>query len=174
MGAPTMQITTVLRPALLLWVAFSATAAAGQAGGPYVDARDYPSTGAGWERLRHIEAQLVRDFDYICGDTFCEGDYNNLQALRLRCSVQAGSGRVHACGWTFTGSMAEVDAISGEVVVDAPTWHCRAPLAEGTPLERLLQTLEQPEPLHVPLPGTGESIYDGLVDCVGRGRPGQT
>lgn len=168
-----MQITTVLRSALLLWVTLSAgTASAGPARGPYVDARDYPVVGAGRERLRGIETRLVRSFDDICGDTFCEGDYNNLQALRFRCSVHAASGRVHACGWTFTGSMADVDADSGQVVVDAPTWHCHVPLAAETPLQLLLQTLEQGDPLHVPLPGTSDSVYDGLIECVGVGRPG--
>ena len=167
-----MQIIPVLRPALLLWIALGASAAAGPTTGAYVDARDYPTVGAGRERLRNIEAQLVRGFDYICGDTFCEGDYSNLQALRFRCAVHASSGRVHACGWTFTGSMADVDTESGQLVVDALTWHCRVPLAEGTPLQLLLQTLEQRDPLHVPLPGTSDSVYDGLAECVGVGRPG--
>lgn len=168
-----MRTTIALRSALLLWVTLAAGAAsAGPARVSYVDARDYPVAGAGWERLHNIETRLVRSFDDICGDTFCEGDYNNLQALRFRCSVHVASGRVHACGWTFIGSTANVDAASGQVVVDAPTWHCRVPLAADTPLQLLLQTLEQGDPLHVPLPGTSDSVYDGLAECVGMGRPG--
>ncbi|MCP6576546.1 hypothetical protein NL496_28005, partial [Klebsiella pneumoniae] len=55
----------------------------------FIDARNYPSQAAGWERFRAVEARLVRGFDDICGDTFCEGEYHNLQALRFRCSVGA-------------------------------------------------------------------------------------
>ncbi len=132
----------------------------------FIDARNYPSQAAGWERFRAVEARLVRGFDDICGDTFCEGEYHNLQALRFRCSVEAANGRVEECVWTFTGSTARVDASNGSIVVDAPTWACRAPLAPDTLLSTLLQTLEQREALHARLPGTSSSLYDGLTDCL--------
>lgn len=153
---------------VLLAVSSAMATAPAQAVPAYADARDYPTPAEGWARFRAVEAQLVRGFDYICGDTFCEGDYGNLQALRFRCSVAVATGRVQACAWTFTGSFAWVDQVNGGIDVDARAWTCPTPLAAGTSLELLLHTLEQAgdKALHVPLPGTTVSIYDGLTDCL--------
>ena len=140
--------------------------ATGHAAGPYVDAREYPSEAEGRERFRAVEARLVRGFDAICGDTFCEGEFHNLQALRFRCSVQVATGRVGECLWTFTGSTARVDDATGRIAVEARTRACRAPLAAQTLLPVLLQTLEQDDALHAALPGTRDSIYDGLTSCL--------
>lgn len=153
-------------PGMLLLLATCTATATGHAAGPYVDARAYPTPAEGWERFRAAEARLVQGFDRICGDTFCEGEYHNLQALRFRCSVAATTGHVGECLWTFTGSTARVDTATGRVTVDAQTWACRTPLADNTPLSRLLETLEQDDALHLALPGTTESIYDGLTDCL--------
>lgn len=153
-------------PRVLLVLACCTAVATGHAAGPYVDARVYPTQSEGWERFRAVEAQLVRGFDDICGDTFCEGEYHNLQALRFRCSVEAATGRVGECLWTFTGSTARVDTATGRIAVDARTWACRAPLQDDTLLPVLLQTLEAGEALHVALPGTSDSIYDGLTECL--------
>lgn len=156
---------TFVPGALLLLATCSATAT-GHAAGRYVDARTYPTQAEGWERFRAVEARLVRGFDSVCGDTFCEGEYHNLQALRFRCSVEASTGRVGECLWTFTGSTARVDATTGRIAVDARTWACRVPLADTTLLPGLLQTLEQDDPLHAALPGTTDSIYEGLTECL--------
>jgi len=54
-------------------VALVLAAASFPAGGTtaetFIDARNYPSQAAGWERFRAVEARLVRGFDDICGDT---------------------------------------------------------------------------------------------------------
>src|SRR3954470_20626402 len=42
-----------------------------------------------WLDLRRT---LDQNFDEVCGDTFCEGDYSNLQALRFRCSINTTNG----------------------------------------------------------------------------------
>lgn len=153
-------------PSVLVMLAACSVPLDGRAAATFVDARTYPTQAAGWERFLAVEARLVRGFDDICGDTFCEGDYHNLQALRFRCSVEAASGRVEECVWTFTGSIAQVDPAQGHIVVDARTWACRAPLAPDTALPVLLQTLEQGEALHAWLPGTSTSLYDGLMGCL--------
>ncbi|WP_244880176.1 hypothetical protein [Stenotrophomonas rhizophila] len=132
----------------------------------YVDARDYPGQGQGGTRFRALEQALVRGFDDVCGDTFCEGEYYNLQAMRLRCSVHAASGRVGECRWTFAGSNMDVDAATGAVTVDARDWACRLPLAAQTPLPRLLATLQGPEAIDTVLPGTATTVYEGLTTCL--------
>ncbi|MBU2049466.1 hypothetical protein [Stenotrophomonas rhizophila] len=153
-------------PSALLLLAVCSLPMDGRTTETFVDARTYPTQAVGWERFRAVEARLVGGFNDVCGDTFCEGEYHNLQALRFRCSVEAASGRVEECVWTFTGSTARVDAASGAIVVDARTWACRAPLAANTQLPVLLQTLEQGQALHAPLPGTPDSMYDGLTECL--------
>lgn len=153
---------SVLATAAVLMVLAGPVAAADH----YVDARVHPTQSAGWERFRRVEAALVRGFDQICGDTFCEGEYGNLQPQRLRCSVHAASGIVHECAWTFAGSTARVDDASGEVVVDSPSWACVIPVPEQTSLSELLATLEGPDPINTPLPGTNTSVYEGLTDCL--------
>lgn len=132
----------------------------------YVDARDYPGQGQGGTRFRALEQALVRGFDDVCGDTFCEGEYYNLQAMRLRCSVHAASGRVGECRWTFAGSNMDVEADTGAVTVDARDWACRLPLAAQTPLPRLLATLQGPEAIDTVLPGTATTVYEGLTTCL--------
>jgi len=134
----------------------------------YVDARLYPDQASGWERFRSVERALVAGFDGVCGDTFCEGEYYNLQAMRLRCSVERASGQVAGCTWTFAGSNSSVLG-DGSIDVDLRSYACALPLAAGTPLESLLQALEAVPPreaIDVPLPGTSTSVYDGLTHCL--------
>src|SRR5688572_10458519 len=63
-------------------------AQAGSAG-QYVEAGAALRTDAEVEAWYGITMQLRRQFDEICGDTFCEGDYSNLQPLRFQCAVDA-------------------------------------------------------------------------------------
>jgi hypothetical protein len=111
---------------------------------------------------------LEQQFDVICGDTFCEGDYSNYQSLGMRCSVERSSGRVGACSWAFAASNVEVAAANGQLTTDARTWACEIPVAPGTRLSTLISVLSQPaEPaLYAALPGTGRSAFDGIADCL--------
>lgn len=143
-------------------------AGAAQAGPLYVDARDHPTAGAGNERFLAAERRLVRGFDNICGDTFCEGQYYNLRAMRLRCSVQQATGGVGDCVWTFAGSYTWVQQ-AGQIEVDHGSYACRLPLAPGTPLEQLLQIWEAgsaDDALDATLPGSTFSTYEALTECL--------
>lgn len=51
----------------------------------FVDAVDWPANGEGWEAFVDLEQRLDRDFDNICGDTFCGGEFSDYQPLRFRC-----------------------------------------------------------------------------------------
>lgn len=116
-----------------------------------------------WYELRHY---LRENFDDICGDTFCEGDYSNIEALRFACSVDDSSGVLGQCVWTFAASNEEIDTTTGKIVVSPKAWRCRAPLARKTTAQALLGALAGERPLYAPLPGTVKSIYDGLIDCL--------
>lgn len=138
-----------------------------QAAPVFVDARDYPDPATGRGRFLAAERMLVRGFDDICGDTFCEGQYYNLWAMRLRCSVERATGVVASCVWTFAGSETWVQK-DGRIDVDHGTYACTLPLAPATRLEELLQVWQASghEAIDAPLPGTTTSVYDGLTDCL--------
>jgi hypothetical protein len=40
------------------------------------------------------------------------------------------------------------------------------PLSAVTPLSELMATLEGPDPIDAPLPGTSTTLYEGLTDCL--------
>ncbi|MEO7758365.1 MAG: hypothetical protein ABIS07_17445 [Dokdonella sp.] len=132
----------------------------------YVDVYEYFTVDAQYEAWFSLTSQLRRDFDDICGDTFCEGDYGNIQSLDFRCSVEQTSGRIGRCLWIFAGSYEEIDADSGKINVTSHVWRCRAPLAPHTTMNALLAALAGNAPLRANLPGTSTSIYDGLTDCL--------
>jgi hypothetical protein len=164
-----MQIrnTWITVPIAMLAMAFSSIVLAQN--DKFVDARHYPDDESDWSRFNALAGRLTRDFDYICGDTFCEGDYSNIQSLHFRCSVEYATGTMGECIWTLAGSYEEIDPDTGRVLVDARTWQCKAPLLPGTSIESFYAALEGSRPLdtiNAPLPGTELSIYDGLTDCL--------
>lgn len=116
-----------------------------------------------WLELRR---KLKQDFDDICGDTFCEGDYANIESIIFRCSVDQSSGRIGQCYWVFGGSYEAVDPATGKLAVESRTWACRSPLARGTTIQALMKALEGPNPMNTPLPKTRKTLYDGLIDCL--------
>jgi hypothetical protein len=149
---------------LLLAVAVGAAPSA-----TYVDAADYPGLAHSQNRFRDLEERLIRDFSYMCPGTFCSGRYRRIQPLRYRCSVDSATGILGECVWVLAASKQTVDPSSGELAVNAPVWLCRTPLANGTRIEDFYQALKPSSgAMHIKLPRTGRSIYDGLVDCVPR------
>lgn len=156
--------------AALVLAATSPSHAAGPAPsreGSYVDAPTYvrgdDDRVEAWYGLTRA---LKQGFDQICGDTFCEGEFTNIQSLAYRCSVHATSGRIGMCAWVFAASDEAVDPASGKIAVRPQSWACATPLAPGTTLEELLDTLAGEDPLYAPLPRSDTSVFDGLVDCL--------
>jgi hypothetical protein len=131
--------------------------------GPYVDAASYLPAGqvGAWYDLIW---KLKKNFDDVCGDTFCEGEFSNLEALRYACSVNQATGRIGECAWTIAGSNEEVDPATGAIEVQKGFWQCRTPLAAGTTLEELLAALAGDQPIYAPLPGSDKTIMEGLID----------
>ena len=156
---PHKRRTTVLAAMLLM-------ASAGAAAGEYVDAGSYLRSDAEYEAWYGLQHGLRQNFDDICGDTFCEGDYSNIQSLRFRCSVDKASGALGQCVWLFAASNESVDPATGKVAARFQHWRCRAPLAPGTTLEAFLSALAGERPLYANLPGSERSLYDGLIDCL--------
>jgi hypothetical protein len=130
----------------------------------YVDILDFSKTDQfQWYDLIH---NLNHEFDQVCGDTFCEGDYANIQPLTFSCSVSSKAGSVKDCAWTFAAAQVDVDPRTAAIVVDAPTFQCH--FAMKTTAVRLTQLLAGSDPLHAALPGAPAatpSIYDQLSEC---------
>ena len=114
---------TLLKIMTLFSVMFPLAAHAAPAG--FVDARTFfkaePAYDAG---LR----ALVKQFDDICGDTFCEGEFDNLTSLGIDCAIDSVTSAVGSCKWTFAGSYADIDAASGGVAVTHAVKVCDLPL----------------------------------------------
>ncbi|WP_082576605.1 hypothetical protein [Lysobacter sp. Root604] len=132
----------------------------------YVDAGSYLRNEAAVQVWHGLRQRLRVEFDQICGDTFCEGEYSNIQSLGFLCSADRASGLVGQCVWLFAGSQEEIDPASGRVYVQARSWQCQIPLAPRTAMEALLSLSDADSVLHAPLPGTQASIYDGLMACL--------
>lgn len=117
-----------------------------------------------WFELRRA---LRDEFDQICGDTFCEGDFTNLEAMSFRCSASTRTGLLRSCVWLFAGSYETVTASTGNIRPVARFFTCKVPV-QGRPID-LAEALLAPGgegPLRQPLPGQTQSIYDVIGSCL--------
>lgn len=142
----------------------------------YVDA--YEALGvhdAGLSSYDYSDAldSLKTQFDYICGDTFCEGEYWNLASLAIECSIDVESRGVGQCVWTLAGSYGEVDATTGKIAVKKDVFECdfgmkgkdtdlaaffKAAAVQGNGYDGLQE---------VTVPGTdGKTLMDVIGDCL--------
>ncbi|WP_433933254.1 hypothetical protein AB3662_03320 [Sorangium cellulosum] len=134
----------------------------------FVDAGSYFTSPDAIDAWYGLLRALDDDFDAVCGDTFCEGDYSNYESLRFRCSVEEHTGTIGRCVWVFAASSEEILPSTGAVEVDARTFVCEMPIAPGTAVVDLVEALSAPadRAIDAALPGTDRSLYDGLVDCL--------
>jgi hypothetical protein len=134
----------------------------------YIDARSYFDAPEDVDAWFDMIAELESDFDDVCGDTFCEGEYSNYQSLRVRCSVEETAGTVAACVWVFGASNEDIDPVTGSVAVQGEVFTCAMPVASETDIRDLVAALLAPgvQAIRAPLPGTELSFYDGLIDCL--------
>lgn len=132
----------------------------------YVDVASYLDNDAEYEAWLHLRRQLADNFDDICGDTFCEGEYSNIYSLRYLCSVHQASGRIGSCGWSFAASDESIMATNGRITSQPAAWLCASPLVRGTTIEAFLVALQGDEPLYATLPMSERTLYDGLIDCL--------
>lgn len=158
----------LLLAAVLCAAAGTAAASPGGNGtsGHYVDPTGYLQTDAGYEAWFHLRLQLRRNFDDICGDTFCEGEYSNIESLRFQCSVHRVTGRVGDCSWSFAASDESVEPLRGRVRSTPMAWACRVPGVRGWAFDTLLGALAGDQPLYAPLPGQQRTLYDVIGDCL--------
>jgi len=134
----------------------------------FVDALAFFATPEEIDTWFALLAELRRDFDEVCGDTFCEGDFSNYESLRFRCSVEESTGIVGSCVWIFGASNEEIEPSTGGMLVDGQVFTCAMPLAPATPIRDFVAALSAAgdEPIRAQLPGTDRTPFDGLADCL--------
>ncbi len=130
--------------------------------GNYIDLERYIGD-ADHDRWVDARYYLKQNFDDICGDTICEGEYPNIEALGYRCSVDKTTGLMGECSWVFTASDEHVRASDGRIMANVHTWHCKTPLAPMTHASDFVQSLQGSRPLWARLPNTNATIWDGLI-----------
>ncbi|WP_437747603.1 hypothetical protein WMF39_22905 [Sorangium sp. So ce1504] len=134
----------------------------------FVDAASYFTSSEEIDAWYGLLRELNDDFDVVCGDTFCEGDFSNYEPLRFRCSVEAHAGTIGRCVWVLAASNEEIVAPTGDVEVDARIFLCEMPIAPDTAVTDLVEALSAAagRAIDAELPGTDRSLYDGLVECL--------
>ena len=134
--------------------------------GTYDDAIDHLSD-ADLARFTTLRTKLASSFDDICGDTYCGGDYNEIEPLELTCSITVATGAVKQCAYVFGGTYATLNDKTGTVTSHAKTFTCKFTV-NGT-MTTLLDTLmaaNVTDPLQTALPGATTTIYDALGGCL--------
>lgn len=149
--------------ALLPFATQAQTAPAGN----YIDVSGYALSDAQYEGWIGLRSNLKQNFDEICGDTFCEGEFSNIESLRFNCSVDQATGRIGMCAWVFAASNEEIDPATGRISISQRGfWRCRTPLIAGTRIGQLIAALQGDRPLYAPLPHATKTIMDGLIGCL--------
>jgi hypothetical protein len=134
----------------------------------YVDISDYLAGSPDQERLFGLIQRLRRNFDEVCGDSFCEGEYTHLEPMALRCPVSVASGRIKECVYSIAANRESIHQRSGVIHAQQKFFHC--PLAVTATPRQLLDALMDPAatapPLERRLPDGGHTINDALRACL--------
>ncbi|MEP7121635.1 MAG: hypothetical protein ABJE95_12020 [Byssovorax sp.] len=134
----------------------------------YLDATAFLTTQADKDAWSNMITVLEGEFNNVCGDTFCGGDYSNLTSLGLTCAVSSKVGQIHDCLWTFAGSSEIVTATTGALLISKPSFQCHfktTARATSLPATLTASITGENDALQRALPGGTTSIYDALGDC---------
>jgi hypothetical protein len=104
---------------------------------------------------------LQAGFAKMCGDTYCDGDYNDMTALGFTCAVSQ-AGNVKGCGWSFAGAYATIGAY-GVITAHTKTWVC--PLPFSGKQAALASFIQGSDPYDAVLPGSTVTTGDALAGC---------
>lgn len=124
-----------------------------------------------FKAVEEMENNLEKAFNAVCEDVFCEGEFSRIKHIALNCFYNGDDSMLDSCHWDFAGSYAYAD---GDVVVkDARAFQC-----EFKPEMRLMDFADQvnrnstqknADPMKIlkmQINSKGESIYDGLTNCL--------
>jgi len=171
----TLMMTIVLAAASCAGIADNSSTtgedSAGEtAAASYADVEEWANEQGddAWQTWMGIIGTLKQDFDDVCGDTFCGGDYSNLEPLRFRCSINTTTQVLKNCTYVFAGSYETVNPTLGTIKVNAKTFSCHISVTgiKLSDFESTLTAAGTTPPLQRTLPGKSESIYSSLIGCI--------
>jgi hypothetical protein len=169
----------IVNLALILSLPCPFTKAAPEITDSFADSETYLATDGqdlhfGPADLRTATAALASQFGAACGDSFCAGDFANLQPLEWTCSIRKTDGALGQCFWIFAGSAARIDRASGTLTPVAETFSCKVPITGS--VEDLVSFLSQAKEsgdsgydglTRVKMPGSGYTLREVLIGCLG-------
>lgn len=83
-------------------------------------------TSLTYSSFRSAERSLAVQFDEICGDSFCEGEYSNIISVNFECLVRDDA-LVNQCQWHFFAYEDAVDEETGSLQRREQSFHCAVP-----------------------------------------------
>ena len=115
-----------------------------------------------YDKMRDV---LDNEFNRICGDTFCEGEYGNIVSIDLICSVVPTTGQIKTCLWTLGGTTQAVNENTGKVE-KGHLFECS--FSPKMTIQKMVNTItnidyDLEDSI---LPGMKESLYDMLTGCL--------
>lgn len=118
-------------------------------------------------KMKKAISILEKEFDQVCGDTFCEGDYANLHSTHFDCVVTLPMAQIKECIWQFAGTYAYVDGYTGKVTSGGRTYICRfSPQETAEEFFDELISARGSALEHLTPKGMKTPIYDVLTDCL--------
>lgn len=127
------------------------------------------------ESMTSFEAvEAFKDqFDMICGDTFCEGEFSNLQFMGFDCAIEMTTKKVGQCLWTMSGSYADVVPATGKIKLTKKFFACDLHFkGNEADLEAFLAKASKGGDSgfqglwEVTIPGTTKTMLDVISDCL--------
>ena len=122
---------------------------------------DAPITnGSWWSAERSFETA----FTAACPGSFCTGEYDNFEALRVTCAVSTKTGNIKSCALMIAGSKPAVNKTKGTVSTEFSSYRC--PLGmKGTPNDlSALILADSPTPMLDRLPPGGSKTLRQAID----------
>lgn len=132
----------------------------------YANLYDGVLTGADLDAWLEMRGKLKTDFDDICGDTMCDGDFRNFTTIGLDCSASKNTKKMAECMWTFAGSNEYVSGSSGKVTSDIPVITCKIPVkGTASAFVKALQAAAPNPAIQSVVPGGTKTFYDYVAGC---------
>jgi hypothetical protein len=129
----------------------------------YVSADAYFKTAPDKAAWAAVQTGITGEFDNVCGDTFCGGDYSNLTSMGLVCGVSSARGIIKDCAWTFVGSSHLINGSTGTVQASIASFQCHFKPSGG--VKALSTLLQQKDAIRQAIPGVNLSLYDVIGEC---------
>jgi hypothetical protein len=75
--------------------------------------------------LEMAKNNIVKHFDKLCGDIWCEGTYATIKSLEISCTVDKKTSLIENCSWIFAGCNTQVDEVEGTINLDSKIFNCK-------------------------------------------------